>query len=76
VKKVWVCTLADRRGIRLLSVNNDIFSKLKSSEVDQKLNTKYVNLTHSHSFGSRIQVFLPTATSSDTTVTGVTDPDK
>jgi hypothetical protein len=23
VKKVWVRTLADRRGIRLLSVNND-----------------------------------------------------
>jgi hypothetical protein len=22
VKKVWVCTLADRRGIRLLSVNS------------------------------------------------------
>jgi uncharacterized integral membrane protein len=25
VKKVWVCTLADRRGIRLLSVNKPLF---------------------------------------------------
>jgi hypothetical protein len=36
VKKVWVRTLADRRGIRLLSVNNVTIDELSPEQAQLK----------------------------------------